>query len=207
MVHFCNKTHYDYEFLIKDLALGFDTKVHVSFCQYQMYKFVPTIQNWLTLNGEKTNIHFCKPSSASVNLKLPCKPGIPSPEVRKIIPTAMFFIKNEIMPGRLVKAVSERTIWCCYSLHSSADEIIDFLSSLQFVSITHFVCPDEGTPVDSVKAFILYTLKHQNLNTSNLSSTKMWKEKNKSNKRGKRKTYQEKSLTNTPDYEYHEYHS
>ena len=65
------------------------------------------------IDSLSTKIYFCKPSSASANLKLPCKPGISSPEVLTIIPTAMFFTKNEIMPGRLVKAVSERTIWCC----------------------------------------------------------------------------------------------
>ena len=79
--------------------------------------------------------HFCKPSSASANLKLPYKPGIPSPEVLTIIPNAMFVAKNEIMPGRLVEAVSERTIRFCYSSHSSVDEINDFLSSMQFENI------------------------------------------------------------------------
>ena len=178
LVHFYNKTRYCYEFLMKELAIRFNTKVHVSLCQYQLYKLLPSIQNWLNLDGESTKIHFCKPSSATANLKLPCKPGIPSQEVLKIIPTAMFFTKNEIKPERLVKAVSERTIRCCYSSHSSADEIIDFLSSLQFESITPFVCPDEDTPLDSVKAFVLKTLKHQIPNTANDLSTKLWKEKN-----------------------------
>ena len=164
-----------------------------------LYKFVPSIQNWLTLDCESTNIQFCKPSSASANLNLPCKPGIPSPEGLTIIPTPMFFTKKDIMPGRLVKAVSERTVWCCYSSHSSADEIIDFLSSLQSGSITPFVCPDKDTPLYAVKVFILITLKHQNLNTSNGSSTKLWKEKIKFNKRGKRRLYLEKITTNTPD--------
>ena len=125
VVHFCNKSCYGYEFLMKELALSFNTKFHVTLCQYQLYKFVPSIQIWLTLDGESTKFHFCKPSSASANLKLPWKPGIPGPEVLAIIPTAMFFTKNEMMPGRLVEAVSERTIRCCYSSHSSADEIND----------------------------------------------------------------------------------
>ena len=88
------------------------------------------------------------------------------------------------MPGRLLEVVSERTVRCCYSSHSSADEIIDFLLSQQFENLTPFVCPDKDTPLDSVKAFILNTLKHQNPNTSNDSSTKLWKEKIKFNKRG-----------------------
>ena len=54
-----------------------------------------------------------------------------------------------------------------------------------------------------MKAFILNTLKHQNPNTSNDSSTKLRKEKIKFNNRGKRKPYVEKISTNTPDYEYH----
>ena len=126
VVDFCNKTRYGYEFLMKALALRFNTKVHVSLCQYKLYKFVPSIQNWLTLDGESTNIHFCKPLYASANLKLPCKPGIPKQKcLQSLQLQCFFFTKNEIMPGRLVKAVSERTIRCCYSSHSSADEIID----------------------------------------------------------------------------------
>ena len=45
--------------------------------------------------------------------------------------------------------------------------------------------------------------KHQNPNTSNESSTKLWKEKIKFNKRGKRKLYLEENSIITPDYEYH----
>ena len=89
----------------------------------------------------------------------------------------MIFTKNEIRPGRLVKAVSERIIQCCCSSHTSADEIFNFLSSLHFESIKPFVCPDKNTSLDSVNSFILNTLKHQNLNTSNGSSTKLWKRK------------------------------
>ena len=203
VVQFFNKTRYGYEFSLKELALRFNTKVHISLCQYQLYKFVPSIQNWLTLDGESTKIHSCKPSSASANLKLPCKPGIPCPEVLTIILIAMLFTRNETIPGRLVKAESERTIRCFCSSHSSADEIIDFLSSLQFKSITSFVFPDKDTPLDSMKAFILDTLNHQNPNTSNDPSTKLWKENIKFIKRGKRKLYLEKTSSNTPDYEYH----
>ena len=103
--------------------------------------------------------------------------GHPKSRSAHIHSNCNLFTINEIMPGRLVKAVSERIIQCCYSSHSSADEIINFLPSLQFESITPFVCPDKDTPLDSVKAFILKTLKHQNLNTSNGSSTKLWKER------------------------------
>ena len=95
VVHFCNKTRYGYEFLMKDIAVRFNTKVHVYLCHYQLYKFVPSIQNWLTLDGESTKIHFCKLSSASANLKLPCKPGIPSPEVLTFIPTAIISLKTK----------------------------------------------------------------------------------------------------------------
>ena len=84
VVHFCRKkTRYGNEFLMKELARRFNTEVHVSLCHYQLYKFVQSIQNWLTLDGKSTKICFCKPSSASANLKLPCKPDIPSPEMPK----------------------------------------------------------------------------------------------------------------------------
>ena len=69
LVLFCNETRYGYEFLVNQLALRFNTKVYASLCQYQLYKFVPSIQNWLTLDGESTKIHFCKPSPASANLR------------------------------------------------------------------------------------------------------------------------------------------
>ena len=187
---------------MKQLALRFNNKARVSLYHYQLYKFVPSIQNWLTLDTESTKILFCQPSSASANSRLPCKPGILSPKKLTIIPTAMLLTKNEIMPGRLLEAVSVRTIRCCCSSHSSADEIIDFLSSVQFKSITSLVCPDKDTSLDSVKAF-LNRLKNQNPNTSNDASAKLWKEKINFIKRGKRKHYQENISTNAPDYGYH----
>ena len=88
---------------MKELAIRFTNKIQVSLCQYQLFKFVPSIQNWLKLDGESTKIIFYKPSSASANLKLLFKPGIQSLKVLTIIPTAMFFTKNEIIPGRLIK--------------------------------------------------------------------------------------------------------
>ena len=141
-------------------------------------------------------------ASRRLRLKTALQAGHPIPEKLTIFATAMFFTKNEIMPGRLVKAVSERTIWFCYLSHISDDKIIDFLSSLQFESITPFICPDKDTPLDSVKAFFLNTLKNQILNKSNDSSTKLWKEKIKFNKRGYanfiwRKIQQTHQTTNT----------
>ena len=96
----------------------------------------------------------------------------------------MFFTKNDKMPGSLLKARSDRSFWCCYSLHSSASKTIDFLSSLHFESITPFVSPDKDTPLDSVKTFIVKKLKHQNPNPSNDATTKLWKERIKFNERG-----------------------
>ena len=54
----------------------------------------------------------------------------------------------------MAKAVSDRTIRCCYSLNSSADDIIAVLSSLQFESITPFARSDKDTPLDSVRNFL-----------------------------------------------------
>ena len=81
------KTCYGYEFFLKELALRSNTKVH-----------------------EKTKIHFCKPSSVSANLKLHCKPGIPSPEVLTIIQTAISFTKNKIGQDEPFGAVFLRTL-------------------------------------------------------------------------------------------------
>ena len=116
VVHFCNKTRYGYEFLLKEIALGLNTKFTFNYVSINCTSLFR-----LTLDGESTKIYFCKPSFASANLKLPCKPCVPSPEKLTIISTAIFVTKNEIMPRRLVKAVSERTIRYCYSSHSSAD--------------------------------------------------------------------------------------
>ena len=174
-VHFRNKTRFGYEFLMKELATKFNTKIHVSVSQYQLYKFVPSIQTWLTLDAESTKIHFCTSSSIfEKNLKLPCQHSLRSfPRVLTIIPTAMFFTKNEIMPSRLVKAVSEKTIRCCYSTHSSTDEIIDFLSNLKFKNITPFVRPDKETSIESVKSLILNKLRSQFLDASKDAKTEI----------------------------------
>ena len=193
-----------YEFLMKELAVRFNTKVHVSLCQYQLYQFVPSIHTGSPFRWRNYQNPFLQAVVYVCELrKKPCKPGISSPEVPSIIPTAMFFTKNDKMPDNLLKARSDRNCCCCYSLHSSASEIIDFLSSLHFESNTSFVCPDKDTPLDSVKAFIIKKLKHRNPNPSNDATTKLWKERIKFNERDKRKFYLKKLSTNTPDYEYH----
>ena len=43
---------------MKEFALRLHTKVHISFCKNQLYKCVPSLQNWLTLDGESTNTQF-----------------------------------------------------------------------------------------------------------------------------------------------------
>ena len=91
MIHFCNKTRNSYDFLMIEIALKFNSKVHVSLCQYQLDIFVPSIQNWLTLDAKSTKIYLWKPSSASANLKLLCKPDSLSEEVLTIFPNSMFF--------------------------------------------------------------------------------------------------------------------
>ena len=101
------------------------------------------------------------------------------------------------MPGRLFRAVSERTIRCCFSSHPSADKMIDFLSILQFESKNPFVCPKKNIPLASVKVFTLITLKHQNPNTSHDASKKLWKEKLKIYKSGKRKLYLQRTFQQT----------
>ena len=183
---------------MKELALRFNTKVHISLCQYQLYKFVPSIQNWLTLDGESTKIHFCKPSSASANLKLPCKPGIPSPEMLTVIPTALFFTKNEVMPGRLVKAVSERSILC--TLHLTK-QLISFRVCSSKVLHPSFVRIKYTT-------WLCENFYFKYAQTSEYKHVKRFEYKvvereNKFNTRGKRKLHLEKISTNTPDYEYH----
>ena len=146
--------------------------------------------------------HFSKPSSVC-ELKTALQAGHFKSRSAYNHSNAMFFTKYDKMPGNLLKARSDRNFCCCYSLHSSASEIIDFPSSLQFESITPFVCPDQDTPLDSVNAFIIKKLKHRNPNPSNDATTKLWKKRINFNERGKRKFYLKKISTNTPEYEYH----
>ena len=87
---------------------------------------------------------------------------------------------------RLIKAIYERAIWCCYSSHSSVDKIIALLSSLRFEIIKPFVCPDNVFFIDSMKTSILNTPRSQNPAASNESgSKKFWNEKTKLIKRRK----------------------
>ena len=161
VVHFQNRTRYGYEFLMKELAERFNTKIHVNIQQFELYNFVPSIQKFLTVEPSLTFLHFCKSFCGfDANLKLPCQHSLNfMPQVLTIIPTAMFFTKGESMPSQLVKAISERTIRCCYSTHSSTEEIVDFLSCLNFKALTPFVRPDKETTIDSVKMLLYRKLR------------------------------------------------
>ena len=94
VIDFCYKTRNGYDFLMIEMALRFNTKAHDSLCQYQLHIFVPSIQNWLSLDAKSTKNHLCKPSSASANLKLLCKPGSLSADVLTITPNSMFSVEK-----------------------------------------------------------------------------------------------------------------
>ena len=160
-VLFVNKTRYGYEFLMKALAEKFNCKIHVSDQQYSLYKYLPSIQQFMTLEADSTKIHFCKfKPGADNNLQIPCQHSLGFyPDVLKIIPTAMFFTKAESSPNSLVKAVIEKTIRCCYSTHSSTHEVVDLLSSINFKKLTPFVRPDRETSIDSVRSLLFEKLK------------------------------------------------
>lgn len=71
-----------------------------------------------------------------------------------LIPTAMFFTKNNVVPEELVKSVSELTIRCCYSTHSSLGEVIDFVSHLKFETLTACVKPNNQTTLSAVEELL-----------------------------------------------------
>ena len=95
-VLFVNKTRYGYEFLMKALAEKFNCKIHVSAQQYSLYNCLPSIQQFMTLEADSTKIHFCKfKHGADNNLQIPCQHSLGFyPDVLKIIPTAMFLLKQ-----------------------------------------------------------------------------------------------------------------
>ena len=111
LLHVFSRSSYGYEFIMVQLAKKYSCKIHVSAKQFEKYRFVPSIQRFLTEDPNSTQIHFCQNhivSQVEENLELckqrtnfdktalPCTSVLRySPHILQIVPSVMFFYKKQ----------------------------------------------------------------------------------------------------------------
>ena len=173
LLHVFSRSSYGYEFIMVQLAKKYSCKIHVSAKQFEKYRFVPSIQRFLTEDPNSTQIHFCQNhivSQVEENLELckqrtnfdktalPCTSVLRySPHILQIVPSVMFFTKSkDVSPTSMVYCEGESVVRVCYSSHCSYGEIIDFLSVLKPQNIYPNVKPNNEFSLEDVRKTLMH---------------------------------------------------
>jgi DNA cross-link repair 1C protein len=125
---------YGHEFLLCGLHKKFKQKIHVPKWKMNAYQAMPTILNCVTTDPTSTRIHACcywdldnDPEGRKVSgCCAECSPG--DTTLLTIKPSVMFFQTAKCK--QIVKWESANYLRICYSMHSSFDEIKNFVSYL-----------------------------------------------------------------------------
>ena len=141
--------------------------------QFDKFRFVPSILNYLTTDPRSTKIHFCQNniiSNVEENLDmcrqrpkydktlLPCANDLNfKPALIQIIPSVMFFVTSQhATPDQMVFRESERVVRVCYSSHCSLEELTDFLVHIKPRRIVPNVCPSGNLTLEDVRRSLVH---------------------------------------------------
>ncbi|CAB4028933.1 artemis isoform X2, partial [Paramuricea clavata] len=129
------KGMYGYEYLLKEVAMALNTKIHVSSERLSLYKNLPDMTKHFTTKAENTRIHSCNwEHERNINSKLPCGFSLPAPEkvnVIKIKATSMWFARRtEPLPSDCVFQVSKDFYRVIHSMHASMEEVHIFILNI-----------------------------------------------------------------------------
>lgn len=131
------KGMYGFEYLLKEVAMNFKTKIHVSADRLRMYKYLPNMTPYFTADGRSTKIHACKwQSNRHSESDLPCGESIhPSRKMKvlRIKPATMWVARGtEAMPADYKRYDKGKRMWrVVHSMHASMEEVQDFVGYLK----------------------------------------------------------------------------
>jgi len=128
---------YGFEYLLKEVAMNYNTKIHVSAERLAMYKYLPDMSPYFTSDGRSTRIHACKwETKRHCESDLPCGLSVhPSLKMKvlRIKPTTMWVARDsEPMPADYKRYDKEKRLWrVVHSMHASMEEIQDLVGYLR----------------------------------------------------------------------------
>uniref|UniRef100_A0A7M5WSA3 DNA repair metallo-beta-lactamase domain-containing protein n=2 Tax=Clytia hemisphaerica TaxID=252671 RepID=A0A7M5WSA3_9CNID len=147
MIHLKCKGRYGYEYIMKEVAKKFKTKLHVNEWRLKFSSKLPYMLEHFTTTSHHTQIHCCYYGrlSTSSAKALPCGmhfiDGRPC-KVLTIVPSSLIFIQNGEIPkeGKIWNA--KQHIWRVFhSMHASYNEMRILLRYLKPQNIYPFVPP------------------------------------------------------------------
>ncbi|XP_027060510.1 protein artemis-like isoform X1 [Pocillopora damicornis] len=131
------KGMYGFEYLLKEIAMNYRTKIHVSAERLAMYRYLPDMTPYFTTDGQSTKIHACKwQANQRCDSDLPCGSSVhPSlkTKVLRIKPTTMWVARStEPMPEDFKRYDKGKRLWrVVHSMHASMEEIEDLVGYLR----------------------------------------------------------------------------
>ncbi|XP_065066985.1 protein artemis-like isoform X2 [Rhopilema esculentum] len=117
---------YGYEYILKEIAIAFNTKIHVDGPKFDLYTAIPGMSDFVTSFGEETKIHSCHWKNYCTQSCFPCgvsrireKPL----KILKIKPSTLWVFKKKVVPNDNIiydeKLGVHRVV---HSMHSSFEE-------------------------------------------------------------------------------------
>lgn len=131
------KGMYGFEYLLKEVAMHFKTKVHISPERLRMYRYLPDMLPYFTTDGRATKIHACKwQANRHADSDLPCGQSIfPARKMKvlRIKPATMWVaLSTEGMPADFKRYDKEQRVWrVVHSMHASMEEVQDLVGYLK----------------------------------------------------------------------------
>lgn len=131
------KGMYGFEYLLKEVAMNYRTKIHISDERLAMYRYLPDMTPHFTTDGRSTKIHACKWQSKRIcDSELPCgslvHPSVKT-KVMRIKPTTMWVARDtKPMPADFKRYDKDKKLWrVVHSMHASMEEIQDLVGYLR----------------------------------------------------------------------------
>lgn len=148
-VHLKCKGKYGYEYILKEVASRLNMRIHVNAWRMQFHSELRDMEDYFTDDQHSTQIHSCYNPSAPPDC-LPC--GLSTSqtgeklEILTIVPSSLWFVKNGSIPKGNKIFVERQNMWRVFhSMHSSYNEIRDFLGYLRPNRIYPSVIPVDAT--------------------------------------------------------------
>ncbi|KAM7437994.1 Protein artemis [Porites harrisoni] len=131
------KGMYGYEYLLKEVAMKYKMKIHVSAERLAMYRYLPDMTPYFTTEGRSTRIHACSwKSKRHCESDLPCRVTTQRSlkmKVLRIKPTTMWIARDKgPMPADFRRYDEGKRLWrVVHSMHASMEEIQDLVGYLK----------------------------------------------------------------------------
>lgn len=160
LVHIKPSANYGYECCFKEIYEKLGMPVHVNEDAYEFYRFIPEMDNCVTLDGSVTRIH----SNCGMRFKTMCDFGLDM-NVPSISLTAFRWTGEGLKDG-YISEYRGNNYFICYSTHASYEEgvaLLTFLKPKEIEICVKHEDPNFNREMQDLLDTILYNIRKENI--------------------------------------------